>query len=169
MKRGGLAVLPLLLLLAAGTRAELVRSEGEGSAPLAGAAPTPRAAALQAALADAVLGVAEQLAGRTSGPDAEAALRAALAPDPARFAQGYRELEASERPGPEGRALVVRVEARVDASAVADALRSKGLLAARPAPSWAGGSARLVIEPLPAWPLLGAVRKRLVELGARHV
>jgi hypothetical protein len=164
-------VLAGLLLASAPADGEVVRSQGEGSAPITGAAaPSPREAALQAALADAVQGVAVRLAGRASSPAAEQALRDALGPDPARFAQGFRELERSERPGPEGRELVVRVEARVDASAVREALRAAGLLAARAAPSaTAGGGARLVIEPLPAWPLLAAVEKRLVELGARRV
>jgi hypothetical protein len=169
--RPALLVLAALLLGSVPARAEIVRSEGEGSAPIPGAtAPSPREAALQAALADAVQGVAARLAGRPADPAAEASLRSALGPDPARFAQGFRELERSERPGPAGRELVVRVEARVDAGAVRDALRGAGLLAARAAPSTAGGSgSRLVIEPLPAWPLLAAVEKRLVELGVRRV
>jgi hypothetical protein len=160
------------LLAAAPARAEIVRAQGEGSAPITGVAtPSPREAALRAALADAVQGVAERLAGRAASPAAEAALRTALGPDPARFAQGYREVERSERPGPAGRELVVRVEARVDAGAVREALRGAGLLAARAAPSPTTGESgsRLVIEPLPAWPLLAAVEKRLVELGARRV
>jgi hypothetical protein len=165
-----LGLLAALLLGSAPVRAEVVRAQGEGSAPITGAAAaTPREAALQAALADAVQGVAERLAGRAASPAAEEALRAALGPDPARFAQGYREVERSERPGPAGRELVVRVEARVDAGAVREALRAAGLLAARAAPAASGGGSRLVIEPLPTWPLLAAVEKRLVELGARRV
>jgi len=162
------SVLLLAWLAAAPARGELVRAEGEGSAPIAGAAP-PRALALEAALADAVRSVAERLAGRPSGPAAERALLDALGPDPGRFAQSFRERESSERPGPEGRQLVVRVEAQVDAGAVATALRRAGLLAARTTPARAGSGARLVVEPLPAWPLLAAVERRLVELGARRV
>ena len=158
------------LLASSSARAEIVRAEGEGSALIPGAAAaSPRAAALKAALADAVWVVAERLAGRASGPAAEEALAAALGPDPARLAQSYRELGQSERPGPEGRELIVRVEARVDAGSVAEALRRAGLLAERASPPPAGAGARLVVEPLPPWPLLSAVRKRLVELGARRV
>jgi hypothetical protein len=169
--RAGLAVLAALGWLAVvPAQAEIVRSVGEGSARLSGeAASAPRAAALEAALADAVRAVAERLAGRASGPAAEQALLSALGPDPARFAQSYRERDSSERPGPEGRELVVRVEAQVDASAVAAALGRAGLLAERPAPARSGAGARLVVEPLPPWPLLGAVEKRLAELGARRV
>jgi hypothetical protein len=168
--RSALGVLAALLLAGAPLRAEIVRAQGEGSAPIPGAAtPSPREAALQAALADAVEGVAARLAGRAASPAAEQARRAALGPDPGRFAQGYREVERSERPGPAGRELVVRVEARVDAGAVREALRAAGLLAAPAAPSAGGAGARLVIEPLPAWPLLAAVERRLVELGARRV
>jgi hypothetical protein len=171
VRRFALAWLGVLALLAsAPAGAEIVRAEGEGSAPITGvAAPSPRAAALKAALADAVRAVAERLAGTASGPAAEEALRAALGPDPARFAQSYRDLGQSERPGPEGRELIVRVEARVDAGSVAEALRRAGLLAERASPPMAGSGSRLVVEPLPPWPLLSAVRKRLVELGARRV
>jgi hypothetical protein len=170
--RATLGLLAALLLAAAPGRAEIVRAEGEGSArlPGTGAGATPHEAALQAALADAALAVASRLAGRPADPAAEAALRSALGPDPARFAQGFREVERSERPGPAGRELVVRVEARVDAGAVREALRGAGLLAAQAAPpARARDGSRLVIEPLPAWPLLAAVEKRLVELGARRV
>jgi hypothetical protein len=168
-----LGLLVALLLAAGPGRAEIVPSQGEGSAPIPGAGAagtTPTQAALQAALADAVEAVAARLAGRPADAAAQAALRSALGPDPARFAQGFREVERSERPGPAGRALVVRVEARVDAGAVREALRAAGLLAPRAAPAaGTGGGSHLVIEPLPAWPLLAAVEKRLVELGARRV
>ena len=163
-----LGVALALVLLAAPAGAESVRAEGEGSSPLEGVA-SPRNAALQAALADAVRSVAEGLAGRATGPRAEQALLEALGPDPARFAQSFRELGQFERPGPEGRELVVRVEARIETNTVAAALGRAGLLAASAAPPSAGAASRLVIEPLPAWPLLEAVTKRLTELGARRV
>jgi hypothetical protein len=157
-----------LLLFAAPAGAESVRAEGEGSAPLVGTA-SPRDAAREAALADAVRSVAEGLAGRATGPRAEQALLEALGPNPARFAQSYRELGQFERPGPAGRELVVRVEARIETNAVAAALSRAGLLAASASAPSAGAGSRLVIEPLPAWPLLHAVQKRLAELGARRV
>lgn len=170
MRRASFRLLLAWLLLAgAAARAEIVRSEGEGTAPITAGAAAARASALEAALSDAVWQVAARLAGGPSSPAAEQALRAALGPSPSRLAQGYRELDRFERPGPQGREIGVRVEARVDAGAVADALRRAGLLAAQAeAPAFAAG-ARLVVEPLPAWPALAAVRRRLLEIGARRV
>jgi len=163
-----LALLLGLLAAAGASRAEIVRSEGEGAALLAAAGgAAPHAAALQAALRDAALRVATGLSGRAPSEAARAALEAALGPEPARFAQGYRELGQYERPGPGGRELVVQVEARIDAAGVADALRQAGLLAATTAPG-GGASGRVVVEPLPDWPSLEAVLQRLVELGARR-
>ena len=107
--------------------------------------------------------------GGPPAPGAEQALLEALGPNPARFAQSYRELGQFERPGPEGREVVVRVEARIETNAVAAALGRAGLLAASASAPSAGAGSRLVIEPLPAWPLLHAVQKRLSELGARRV
>jgi hypothetical protein len=170
VRRAGLRLLLAWALLAgAPARAEIVRSEGEGAAPIAAGAAAARASALEAALSDAVWQVAARLAGAPSSPAAEQALRAALGPSPSRLAQGYRELDQYERPGPEGRELGVRVEARVDAGAVAEALRRAGLLAAQAEAPGLGASARVVVEPLPAWPALAAVRRRLLELGARRV
>jgi len=165
-----LGLLAALLLAHAPARAEVLRSEGEGAAPLGAAgAASPRAAAIEAALRDAVERVAAQLAGTAASDEADAALRAALGPEPARFAQGYRELGQFERPAPGGRELVVRVEARVDAGRVADALRRAGLLATQAAQPAAEAHGRVVVEPVPDWPALAAVRRRLVELGARRV
>jgi len=169
--RRALAVFSLALALAAGAQAESVRSEGLGTAPLPGApGSAPRALALQAALANAVERVAAGLVGDARGPAAEAALREALGPDPARFALSYRGLSEIERTRAEapGREIAVTIEAQVDRTRVAEALRRAGLLAAQ-AEAPPSLRPRIVVEPLPSWPALGALRRRLVELGARRV
>jgi hypothetical protein len=166
------ALLLALLLAAAGAAAEVVRSQGEGTAPLPGApGTTPRAAALEQALANAVRRVADELLGAAPGPVADAAIEGALGPAPQRFAQGYRELGARERARADGsgRELVVRIEARVDRARVAEALQRAGLLANVTPVAPEDGGTRVVVEPLPAWPALAAVERRLVELGARRV
>jgi hypothetical protein len=170
--RRALVASALALLLAAGAAAESVWSDGLGTAPLPGAAGTsPRAAALDAALADAVERVAAGLVGGGSGPAASTALRAALGPKPSRFAQSYRGLSQVERVRSEGpgRELVVSVEAQVDRTRIAEALRRAGLLAAQATPPPSDAALRIVVEPLPSWPALSALRRRLVELGAGRV
>jgi hypothetical protein len=169
--RRALAACAVALVLAAGARAESVRSEGVGSAPLPGApGAAPRAAALEAALADAVQRVAAGLVGEARSPAAEAALREALGPDPGRFALSYRGLSEIERTRAEapGREIAVTIEAQVDRTRVAEALRRAGLLAVQAVPPTTA-TPRIVVEPLPSWPALGALRRRLVELGARRV
>ena len=170
--RGALAAGLLALLLAAGAGAQPVRSEGVGTAPLPGAAGTsPRALALEAALSNAVERVAARLAGDATGPAAEAALREALGPNPGRFALSYRSVSEIERARAEasGREIAVTIEAQVDRTRVADALRRAGLLAAQAAPPPADAARRIVVEPLPGWPELAALRRRLIELGAGRV
>jgi hypothetical protein len=171
--RRALAALVLALGLAGGAAAEAVRSEGVGTAPLPGApgGPAPRAAALEAALADAALRVAETLAGKARDPAAAAALREALGPNPGRFAVGYRSVSEVERTRAEasGREIAVTVEAQIDRSRVEAALRRAGLLAAQAVPPPPETALRIVVEPLPSWPALSALRRRLVELGARRV
>lgn len=162
----------LALAVAAAAGAQPVRSVGTGTAPLPGApGSAPRAAALEAALADAVLRVAAGLAGDANDPAAEAALREALGPNPGRFALSYRSVSEVERAGAHasGREIAVTIEAQVDRMRVEAALRRAGLLAAQAAPPTADSPRRIVVEPLPAWPALAAVRRRLVELGARRV
>jgi hypothetical protein len=171
--RRALAALALALGLAGGAAAEAVRSEGVGAAPLPGApgAPSPRAAALEAALADAALRVAASLAGQANAPDAASALREALGPNPGRFAIGYRSVSEVERRRAEapGREIAVTVEAQIDRSRVEAALRRAGLLAVQAAAPPADAALRIVVEPLPSWSALSALRRRLVELGARRV
>jgi hypothetical protein len=171
--RRALAVLGLALALAGGAAAEAVRSEGVGTAPLPGApgAPPPRQAALEAALANAALRVAESLAGQPKDPAGAAALREALGPNPGRFAVGYRSVSEIERSRAEaaGREVAVTVEAQIDRPRVEAALRRAGLLAEQAAPPPPDAALRIVVEPLPSWPALAALRRRLVELGARSV
>lgn len=170
MRRALAAGLLLALLLGAGAGAERVRATGVGTAPLPGAAgAAPRAAALEAALADAVERVAAELAGGAETPAAAAAIREALGPNPGRFALGYRSVSEIERTRAQGsgREIAVTIEAQVERARVADALRRAGLLAEQAAPARAGGAHRIWVEPLPSWPALSALRRRLAELGAR--
>lgn len=170
--RWALLLLLAALTLAPNASAEAVRSEGVGAVVLAGSlSGAARAAALEAALEDAVHKVAETLVGRSTGPAAEAALRDALDPDPARFVLTYRTLSEREqaRPKGSGRELAVTIEAQVDRTRLVDALRRAGLLAERAAPTPPDGAQRLVLEPVPPWPSLTALRRRLVELGAQQV
>ncbi len=170
--RHALPALFVAIALAAAAHAETVRSEGVGTAPLPGAAgAAPRSAALAAALEDAVQRVAAGLAGSAPSPAAAAALREALGPDPARFAVSYRGLSEVERNRPDasGRELAVSVEAVVDRGLVAEALRRAGLLAAQAEVPPADAARRIVLEPVPSWRALIALRQRLVELGARRV
>lgn len=170
--RSALLALLAALALPPGAAAEAVRSEGLGTAPLPGRpGVSPRAAALEAALVDAVLDVAQALVGPTTGPAAESALREALGPAPARFALTYRTVSEREQARPDGvgRELAVTIEAQVDRTRLADALRRAGLLPERAAPAPPGGVQRIVLEPAPTWPALTTLRRRLVELGAQHV
>jgi hypothetical protein len=162
----------LALAVAAAASAQPVRSEGTGTAPLPGApGSAPRALALEAALSDAVLRVAAGLAGGARDPAAEAALREALGPNPGRLALSYRSVSEVERAGAQAsaREIAVTIEAQVDRSRVEAALRRAGLLAAQASPAATDSPRRIVIEPLPAWPALTAVRRRLIELGAGRV
>jgi hypothetical protein len=170
--RRGIATCLLALAAAAAAGAQPVRSEGTGTAPLSSApGGAPRARALEAALSDAVLRVAAGLVGGTREPAAEAALREALGPNPGRFALSFRSLSEVEQAGAQASAgeITVTIEAQVDRPRVEAALRRAGLLAAPAAPPAADPPRRIVIEPLPAWPALAAVRRRLVELGAGRV
>jgi hypothetical protein len=167
------------LLLAAGARAQTVTMEGVGRAPLGGTTRVPHVgttpvppgrAALDAALRDAVRKVAAGLAGAPAGRAGEAALDEALGNDPARYAPSYRTRSEREVKGASGGPeLVVIVEAQVDRTRVAAALRRAGLLpdAAGAAPA-AEGLQQIAIEPVPPWPALTALRRRFVELGARR-
>jgi hypothetical protein len=166
-----LAALGTALALGGASRAEPVRSEGRGSAPLPGAAgSSPRRVALAAALSDAVERVACALVGGAPSPAAEAALRDALGPDPGRFALSYRSLSEVERTRTDapGREVVVSIEAQVERARVGDALRRAGLLAAQAAGPPPDAARRVVIEPVPSWPTLEAFRRRLLALGARQ-
>lgn len=157
----------VLALCSVAARAETVATEGVGRAPLTANAP---AAALDAALRDAVRKVAAELAGTPADPDAEAALDAALGKDPARYATTYRKRSEREvRGAASGDELVVTVDAQVDRARVAAALRRGGLLPEASATGAAEeGLGRIVIEPAPSWPALSALRRRFVELGARR-
>jgi hypothetical protein len=169
---GALAAALALLAPVAPAAAQGLRAEGRGTAPLpAEAGRSPRNEALAAALADAVEGAARGLVGGAADPAAQGAVREALGPDPARFAQGYRRLSEQERAradGP-GRELVVIVEAQIDAAQLSEALRRAGLLATQAAPPPLDPARRIVIEPVPSWGALEALRGRLRELGAAGV
>ena len=172
--RGALLVLLIALAATPGAHAEAVRSEGVGTVVLAGSpSVAARAAALKAALGDAVRKVAETLVGPTRGPAAERALAEALGPDPTRFVSTYRTVSEREQAAAgskrAGRELAVTVEAQVDRARLADALRRAGLLAERAAPISQGGSQRIVLEPVPSWSALAILRRRFVELGAQQV
>jgi len=167
--RRALAAGLLALVVSAAAGAQSVRSSGVGTAPLPGAPGVPpRAAALEAALANAVERVAAELAGGAEGKAAEAALREALGPNPGRFALSYRSVSEIERARAQapGREIAVTIEAQVDRTRVEGALRRAGLLAEQAAPPRADGAHRIVVEPLPSWPALTALRRRLEELGA---
>ena len=177
--RVALRTLAVALALAPGASAEAVRSEGVGTAALPGSpGVSPRAAALEAALRDAVLEVARALVGSATSPTAEAALHEALGPDPTRFVLTYRSVSEREQAGRRdgaaaagtngpGQEVTVTVEAQVDRARVAGALRGAGLLAERArAPE---DAQRLVLEPIPSWTALTMLRRRLVELGAQQV
>jgi hypothetical protein len=167
--RRALAAGLLALVVGAAAGAQSVRSSGVGTAPLPGAPGVPpRAAALEAALANAVERVAAELAGGAEGKAAEAALREALGPNPGRFALSYRSVSEIERARAQapGREIAVTIEAQVDRTRVEGALRRAGLLAEQAAPPRADGAHRIVVEPLPSWPALTALRRRLEELGA---
>lgn len=165
-----LAGLLLALPAAPPAHAETVAVEGVGRAPVTGhTRVAPRAAALDAALRDAVEKVATELAGSGPGPGAEAALDDALGANPARFATSYRTRSEREVRGASGAELVVTVDAQVDRAQVAAALRRAGLLPdASRTTAAEGGLGRIVIEPVPPWPALTALRRRFVELGARR-
>lgn len=170
--RWALVLLLAALALAPNASAEAVRSEGVGTVVLAGSlSGAARAAALKAALEDAVRKVAETLVGRSTGPAAEGALHEALGSDPARFVLTYRTVSEREQARPKGigREVAITIEAQVDRTRLADALRHAGLLAERAAPTPPDGAQRLVLEPVPPWPALTTLRRRLVELGAQHV
>ena len=170
--RRALAAGLFVLLVCAGAGAQPVPSEGVGTAPLPGApGSSPRAVALEAALSNAVERVAAGLAGDAKDPAAEAALLEALGPNPGRFALRYRSVSEIERARAEasGREIAVTIEAQVDRTRVADALRRAGLLAAQAAPPPSDTARRIVVEPLPRWTELAALRRRLVELGAGRV
>jgi hypothetical protein len=169
--RRALALAALLLGIAAGAAAEAVRSEGVGSAPIPGApGVAPRSLALDAALANAVERVAAELLRGGARPPRERELREALAPNPGRFALSYRSVSETERPRAtgSGREVAVTIEAQVDRTRLADVLRRAGLLASASASEGAAPLLRIVIEPAPAWPSLAALRRRLVQLGARQ-
>jgi hypothetical protein len=165
--------LALALGFAGAAAAGPVRSEGVGTAPLPGApgAAPPRQAALDAALANAALRVAESLAGQPKDAAGAAALREALGPNPGRFAVGYRSVSEVERSRAEasGREIAITVEAQIDRTRVEAALRRAGLLAEQAAVPPPDTALRIVVEPLPSWPALAALRRRLVELGAQRV
>jgi hypothetical protein len=160
-----------VLAFAFGAGAQPLRSEGVGSAPLP-AAPgvSARSVALEAALANAVEQAAAELARGVASAPGEPALREAIGPSPGRFVLSYRKVSEVERTRAtgSGREIAVTVEAQVDRGRIADALRRAGLLAAAAPPAGAT-STRLVVEPVPGWPSLAALRRRLVELGARQV
>lgn len=166
----GLGLLAAVALtLAAAAHAERVAAQGVGTAALPGTpGRSPRSEALDAALANAVEQVAFGLVGGASDPAAARAVRDALGAKPGRFAQGYRSLSEQERAGAEGAGaqIEVRIEAQVDRERVADALREAGLLAVQAAPPPPDAARRIVVEPVPSWTALEAVRRRLVELGA---
>ena len=168
------AALGLLLALALGSPAggEAVGTEGIGRAALGGTPRVPpRAAALEAALRDAVRRAASELAGTPTSARAEAALDEALGPEPARFAVTYRTLSEREeaRPTAPGRDLVLTVEAQIDRARLAAALRRAGLLPEEAVAAAEAGLQQIVVEPVPTWPALSALRRSLVALGAQRV
>lgn len=178
----------LLLAWAGGARAgeQVVRVETVGAVPSGAQAPSGvpiRQAALEEALTEAVARVARDLVAAGPAPKGGAATQepteaddwlSLLGGSADDYALGYRVLEdRGERP-----ALLVRdpkakteyevlVEVHVDADRVAQRLRAVGLLAA---PSSGGQSHELtlVLEPLPSWHAIVAIRQALEATQGVH-
>ena len=172
------AALLCLLALAGPARAVEERTvEGVGAVAVKGASAghngTPREAALRAAIVEAVRHVALDLVPRdTAVKDPEAAVDAALAPDPRAFANRFRIVEDRG----EGRAMLVNepgveteyvmvVQAQVDVARVRERLVRAGLVAAgEQVPSQ---RLRIVVVDLDGYAGYMAVRTLLDEIGVR--
>lgn len=168
----------LALVASAPASAQERRLQVEAAVPAGGraaAGASPRRAAIEAAIAEAVGRVARELLGErllSAAPGEGArALAATLGDDPLRFTERYRVVEdLGERPAPaapgveDPREYAVRVEVGVDVGRVAARLRELGhdLEAA------GGGSATafpVVLRPLPSWVAYEALRRHLLDAG----
>jgi len=167
-----LAVLGSLLLMAPVAAAEVRQIEAVGAVairPGAGPETPSREAAVQRALAEAVLRVASDLVPEMPAEDAAVYLPEALGSEPLDYTARYRIIEdRGEAPAADyletdvSLAYVVVVEAHVDADRVAERLERAGLLfAARDnAPLQ---DVRLVIEELTDYAAYRALRNALVD------
>jgi len=177
--RWALGLALALLPVATATRAEVRRLQVVGVAPLspaAGSGSSPRRAAVEAALAEALETVAVELAGGQplgrGEPGGPGRWVDQLGGDPSRFILRYRVLEDfGERPAPLGSsaAYTVRIEVHVDGTRVAAGLRALGVavISADEAPA---ERFRLELRELPSWAAYAALRRHLVErAGARLV
>lgn len=171
------AILGLLAVAGAARAVEERVVDSVGAVAVKGAAGgrsgTPRDAALRAAIVEAVRRVAlELLPADAAATDPEAAVDAALAPDPRAFANRFRILEDRgegpallvEEPGVQTEYVMV-VQAQVDVGRVRQRLVRAGLLPAGDlAPSQ---RLRIVIEDLDGYAGYRAVRTLLDDLGVR--
>lgn len=163
----GLALLALLVAAAGGASgAELRRVEAVGAVPAGADAPSGipiRRAALEAALAQAVLRVASDLGGVS---EQDPALQQILGNDPLGYVSRYRMLEDRG----ERRALlvddpdvtmeyVVLVEAQVDEGRIRSRLTDAGILSPRERADTA--SVLVVLEDLHSYWALAAIREQL--------
>jgi hypothetical protein len=163
----GLLMLALLLAAAGGaSAAELRRVEAVGAVPAGADAPSGvpiRRAALEAALAQAVLRVASDLGGL---PEQDPALQEILGNDPLGYVARYRMLEDRG----ERRALlvddpnvtmeyVVLVEAQVDEGRIRSLLTDAGILSPRERHDTE--SVLVVLEDVHSYWALAAIRERL--------
>ena len=174
---GALALGALPALAGPARAAEERVVDGVGAVAVKGAAPgrsgAPREAALKAAIVEAVRRVALDLLPPEAGaPDPEAAVDAALAPDPRAFANRFRILEDRgerpalliEEPGVVTEYVIV-VQAQVDVARVRERLVRAGLVSA-------GDTAprqrlRIAIVDLDGYAGYMAVRTLLDELGVK--
>ncbi len=132
-----------VLVLAGAAHAELRTVRGLGAAPAPAEKETPpsvlRNRAIEAALRDAVVSIAEEVVARTPGVSAVLTPEELLDPDPARYVPSYRILEdrgvrgasplLGDRPGPH---YVVLVEATIDVSAIRRAVSRAAPVRAEP-------------------------------------
>lgn len=179
-QRAGLLVLVATLLagLAPLAGAEVRTIEALGAVPLDPESPpagSPRDAALQRALHDAVWRVAlDELDGFDPGDEAaQDSLAEALGKDPLDYASRFRVVEDrgerpalfSEQPGVENE-YVVLVEVHVDADRVRERLSRAGLLSA-PSGDQRRYRVRVVLDEVGSYGAYQAVRTLLEETGAR--
>jgi hypothetical protein len=164
----------LMLLVALPALAEVRRLEVVGVVPAGPDAPPGvpiRQAALEAALAEAVMRVASERLSPESVAAPDLDLAKVLGGNPREFTVGYRVLEDRG----ERRALLVadpevateyalQVEVDVDVSRVESALAAAGLPIAEPVEG-SSHEVRVVVEHLPSYRAYAALRSHLMEAG----